>query len=284
MDCRPIAASTPGSAAYTGCQAAELMRPRRRPRRVIEPYRGLSLPDWREVWSRRDLIYFLASRDVSVRYKQTVVGAAWAVLQPLLLAGDLQRLPRAAHETCRSEGHPYALFALAPACDVALLLRDRTGCSESTVEERRPDLEGLLPAHRGADRRRHPAPAVDFVVAFVVLFAISSRGFAPEPRSCSCRWFRRSRCPSPSGSALWLSALVVRYRDVSLVVPFLILVGCCSSRRSSIRSTCSGPLPAALRAEPAGRACSRPSAGCCSTSTGPGRSSGPGGHRRPAAR
>src|SRR4051812_8546372 len=82
------------------------------PVRVLGPASKIGLPDLRELWRYRDLVYFLARRDVSVRYKQSVVGVFWAVLQPLLLAvvfsvflGLLARVPS-------EKGVPYPLFAI----------------------------------------------------------------------------------------------------------------------------------------------------------------------------
>ena len=83
--------------------------------RVIEPLSGWSLPSVRELWEQRDLLYFLARREVSARYKQSVIGVFWAILQPLLLAvvfsvffGQLAKVPvgaRRSVRTVRGLGH-----------------------------------------------------------------------------------------------------------------------------------------------------------------------------------
>ena len=99
---------------------------------TIEPTAGWAMPRLRELWNSADLVYFLAKRDVAVRYKQTVVGAMWAVLQPLLLAavfsvflGQLTDIP--------SGDTPYALFALA-GMTMWLFVANAVGRSaESTV-------------------------------------------------------------------------------------------------------------------------------------------------------
>src|SRR5262252_994516 len=80
--------------------------------RIIEPSSGWAPIGWRELWDYRELLYFLAWRDVKVRYKQTVLGAAWAVLQPLLtMAVFAIFLGRLAHVP--SDGLPYPLFSFA---------------------------------------------------------------------------------------------------------------------------------------------------------------------------
>src|SRR5918996_2814889 len=80
--------------------------------RIIEPPKGWMLPDLREVWAHRDLIYFLIRRDVVVRYKQAVVGAAWAVVQPMLLAGGFSVFFGLLAKVPSAEGVPYPLLVV----------------------------------------------------------------------------------------------------------------------------------------------------------------------------
>ena len=101
--------------------------------RVIEPPSGFSLPSLRELWDHRDLLYFLARREVSARYKQSVVGVLWAVLQPLLLAivfsvffGHLAKVPS-------EPGVPYAPFAVSGMVLWLFFAGAMSAAAESTV-------------------------------------------------------------------------------------------------------------------------------------------------------
>ena len=76
--------------------------------RVIEPPKGWSLPDLRELWEHRDLVYFLARRDIAVRYKQSLVGPLWAMLQPVLLAAVFTVVFDVLAKVDAPEGIPYS--------------------------------------------------------------------------------------------------------------------------------------------------------------------------------
>jgi len=190
---------------------------------VIEPPSGWPRPRLREVWQHADLVYFLARRDVAVRYKQTAVGALWAVLQPLLLAGifsvflgQLTDVP--------SEGTPYALFALTGMVMWLFIANAMARCSESTIAS--ADLISKVYFPRMAiPLSAVLAPVVDFVAAFVVLvLVLMVAGETPEPQILLVPVVFVVAVGMTIGVGLWLSATVVRYRDVSLVVPFLIQV------------------------------------------------------------
>ena len=122
------------------------------PLRVIEPPTRFSRSRRvRELWEHRDLLYFLARREVSVRYKQSAIGVFWAVLQPLLLAvvfsvffGHLAKVPS-------EPGVPYPPFAVSGMVLWLFFAGAMSQSSESTVANERADLEGVLPA------RDHPA-------------------------------------------------------------------------------------------------------------------------------
>jgi lipopolysaccharide transport system permease protein len=190
---------------------------------VIEPPRGWELPDPREVVRSTDLIYFLAKRDISVRYKQTAIGVAWAVLQPLLLAGifalflgQLADVP--------SDGVPYALFALA-GMTIWLFVSSATArCSESTIAS--ADLISKVYFPRIAiPLAAVAAPVMDFIAAFVVLIVILVVvGEPPDAAVLLAPAVFALALAITLGIGLWLSALAVRYRDVSVLVPFLIQV------------------------------------------------------------
>lgn len=190
---------------------------------VIEPPSGWPRPRLAEVWHSADLVYFLARRDVAVRYKQTAVGALWAVLQPLLLAGiftvflgQLTDVP--------SEGTPYALFALTGMVMWLFIANAMARCSESTIAS--SDLISKVYFPRMAVPLSAVfAPVVDFVAAFAVLvLVLIVAGETPEPQILLVPVVFLVAIGMTVGVGLWLSATVVRYRDVSLVVPFLIQV------------------------------------------------------------
>jgi lipopolysaccharide transport system permease protein len=189
----------------------------------IVPASGWRLPHVSDLWRHPDLIYFLAKRDVTVRYKQTAVGALWAVLQPLLLAGvftlflgQLTDVP--------SDGMPYGLFALT-GMTMWLFLAGAIGrCSESTLASSELISKVYFP-RIVVPVAALAAPIVDFAAAFVVLLVILvAAGHVPGPEVVLVPAVFSVAVAIALGLGLWLSALVVRYRDVSLVVPFLILV------------------------------------------------------------
>jgi homopolymeric O-antigen transport system permease protein len=188
---------------------------------VIEPASGWSFPRLADLSGSRDLIYFLARRDVAVRYKQTAIGGLWAVLQPLLLAavfsiflGQLANVP--------SEGTPYALFALTGMTLWLFFANAFARSSESTVTSSELISKVYFP------RLALPvaaviAPIVDFGAAFVVLVVVLLiGGIVPSPAILLVPVVLAVAVALAVGIGLWLSALVVRYRDVSLVVAFLI--------------------------------------------------------------
>jgi lipopolysaccharide transport system permease protein len=190
---------------------------------TITPPKGWALPSFRELLDHVDLLYFLAKRDVAVRYRQTAVGALWAVLQPLLLAGifsvffgQLTDVP--------SDGTPYALFALTGMTMWLFISNAIARCSESTISS--SDLISKVYFPRLAvPLAALAAPIVDFFAAFTVLvIVVIVAGEAPEIQILLAPVVVAVAVAVALGIGLWLSALIVRYRDVSLVVPFLILV------------------------------------------------------------
>ena len=187
----------------------------------IEPARGwgsLKLP---EIWAHRDLLYFLAWRDVKVRYKQTFLGVAWAVLQPLVamvifsvVFGELARIP--------SDGLPYPIFtftALLPWNYFAASLGRVTG---SVVAEAHLISKVYFP------RLIVPlsgvvSSLVDFGFAFLVLLVMMFWfGILPTWRVLALPGLLLLVAATALGVGLWLSALNVRYRDIGHIIPFLI--------------------------------------------------------------
>jgi lipopolysaccharide transport system permease protein len=190
---------------------------------VIEPPRGWPLPDFRELWGYRDLFYFLARRDVSVKYKQSAIGVGWAVLRPLIMAavftvffGLLLKLP--------VDGLPRPAFYLT-GMTLWLLFSMAVGrAAESTTTS--ADLISkvyfprlLIPLAAIA------APLVDFAFGFVVLEAVLLLyGIGPEPDVFLLPLILVLSLGFAAGAGLWMSALAARWRDVNLVVPFVIQI------------------------------------------------------------
>jgi len=186
----------------------------------IEPSRGwvsLKLP---ELWVYRQLIYFLIWRDVKVRYKQTLIGAAWAILQPLLTVliftfffGRLVKVP--------SDGLPYPVFALAAVLPWNYFSQAITHGGESLVGSSHliskvyfPRL--IIPISAAV------APLVDFAIAFVVLLGLMAwYGIVPTWGVLALPLFVFLTLLTALAVGLWLSALNVRYRDVRYAIPFL---------------------------------------------------------------
>jgi lipopolysaccharide transport system permease protein len=193
--------------------------------RVIEPPRGLALPSLREVWENRDLVYFLVRRDVLIRYKQTTVGAVWAILQPILLAvvfsvflGHLAKVPSGG-------GVPYPVFALTGMAMWLYFSSAMTLSSESTVQSREMISKVYFPRIIIPIAAVLP-PAIDFLPAFLVaVIVMLAYGVVPNVQVLLVPLLVVLTLATALGLGLWLSALNVRYRDVRLVVPFLIQVG-----------------------------------------------------------
>jgi lipopolysaccharide transport system permease protein len=186
----------------------------------ITPSHGLSIR-LRELWAYRELLYFFIWRDIKIRYKQTVIGAAWAILQPFLTMlvfslffGRLAKLP--------SNGLPYPIFyycALLPWSYFAGALQNATNV---VVEQQRLITKIYFP------RLVLPISAVlsglvDFAIAFCVLIALMAYyHITPGPAVLLLPGFLLLAVLTALGFGLWLSALNAVYRDVRYVVPFLI--------------------------------------------------------------
>jgi len=186
----------------------------------IAPSTGLGFPSLRELWMSREIIYFLTWRDVKVRYKQTVIGAAWAILQPVLTMivfslffGRLAGIP--------SEGIPYPIFSYCGLLPWTLFAQGLSQASNSLVGGANLITKIYFP------RSIIPLSAVlvglvDFVLAFLVLVAmmVYYRIF-PGVNVIWLPGFLLLSLITSLGVGLWLSALNVQYRDVRYTVPFL---------------------------------------------------------------
>ena len=173
-----------------------------------------------ELWTYRELLYSLVAREVRVRYKQTAVGAAWAIVQPLatmlvfsLFFGRLAQIP--------SEGIPYPLFALCALVPWQLFAYTMTESSNSVITNQRLITKVYFP------RLMMPMSAVgvglvDFAVAFLILLAIAGfYGVFPGYGLLTVPIWTLLGVLTALAVGLWLSALNVLYRDVRYTLPFL---------------------------------------------------------------
>lgn len=190
-----------------------------RPFVVREPSKGLSLR-LNELLEYHELIYFLAWRDLKVRYKQTALGVAWAVLQPLLTMvvftiffGNLAKIP--------SDGVPYPIFSYTALLPWQLFANGVTNSSNSLVNNSNlitkiyfPRLIMPLSSITGG--------LVDFCVAFLVLIGMMFYyGITPTMAILALPFFILFAIITTFSVSLWLSALNVKYRDIRYTIPFL---------------------------------------------------------------
>ncbi len=186
----------------------------------IVPPRGRVSLDLNELWEYRELLYFLTWRDIKVRYKQTVLGAAWAIIQPLfmmlvfsLFFGRLARIP--------SDGIPYPVFVYCALLPWQLFAHSLTESSNSLVANERLITKVYFP------RLVVPISAVlgglvDFAIAFVVLLGmLAYYGIVPGFTVLALPLFISLAVMTSLGVGLWLSALNVQYRDVRYTLTFL---------------------------------------------------------------
>jgi lipopolysaccharide transport system permease protein len=188
---------------------------------VLEPPNRWSALKLGELWHYRELLYILAWRDVMVRYKQALLGVAWAVLQPLVLMGIFTLLfSRIANVP--TEGVPYPVFAFAALVPWTMFSSAVAGSGASLVGNQNLVSKVYFP------RLVIPAAAVfawipDFVIGSTFLFAIMAIfQFVPPFTAVLLPIVMASTMIAAFSVGVWLSALNVAYRDVQYVVPFLI--------------------------------------------------------------
>jgi homopolymeric O-antigen transport system permease protein len=177
------------------------------------------------IWRYRELAYFLARRDVSIRYKQSAVGVAWAVLQPVLLAavfsvflGRLAKVPS-------DYGVPYPVFAVAGLVLWLFFAFSLSRASDSTVMSSNLISKVWFPRIVIPVAAVLP-PTMDFMIAFVVVLgALLLYGVAPSAGVLLVPLIIPLVLITALGFGVWFAALNVRYRDVSVAVPFLLQVG-----------------------------------------------------------
>lgn len=189
----------------------------------ITPASGWAPLKLRELWTHRELLYFLTWREIKVRYKQTALGVAWAVLQPLftmliftIFFGKLAKMP--------SDGIPYSVFALTALTPWTFFANGLTTSSNSLVSNANLITKVYFP------RLAIPIAAVfsgaiDFLLSFALLMMyVLYRGYWPTWKILWLPGFALLAVVTSLGVGLWLSALNVEYRDVRYTVPFLAQV------------------------------------------------------------
>lgn len=188
---------------------------------IIKPSRGWLSIDFGELWRYRELLYFLVWRDIKVRYKQTVLGAAWAILQPFftmvvftLFFGNLAKIP--------SDGIPYPIFSFAALVPWTFFANGLTHSSASLVASANLLKKVYFP------RLIIPISSVlsgiiDFALSFLVLIGMMLfYGITPGISLIYLPLLLLLVFSTSLGMGLWLTAMNVQFRDVQYTVPFLV--------------------------------------------------------------
>ncbi len=186
----------------------------------LRPSHGWSALNLRDLWNYRELVYFLTWRDLKVRYKQTLLGASWAILKPFMTMvvlsiffGGLAQVP--------SENVPYPIFAFAALLPWELFSNALSVASRSLVQNSNMITKVYFP------RIILPlasvlAGVVDFAIAFLILIAMMIYyHITPTSNVWTLPLFLLLAIVTALGVSLWLSALNVLYRDIGYVTPFL---------------------------------------------------------------
>jgi lipopolysaccharide transport system permease protein len=188
---------------------------------VIRPSKGWRALDLRELWAYRELLYFLMWRDIKVRYKQTVLGASWAVIQPFLTMvvfsiffGRLAGVP--------SDGVPYPVFSFAALVPWTFFATGLTQAANSMVGSQDVIKKVYFP-RLAIPTSTVLAGVVDFGIAFVFLLAMMALyGIIPGLAIVVVPYLLLLALTAALGAGLLLAALNVQYRDVRHAVPFLV--------------------------------------------------------------
>jgi lipopolysaccharide transport system permease protein len=179
---------------------------------------------WKDLWRYRELFYFLAWRDILVRYKQTAIGIAWALIRPFLtmvvftvVFGTLAKLP--------SEGVPYPILVFAAMLPWQFFANALSECSNSLITNSNLISKVYFP------RLIVPASAiivsfVDFLISGMILLALMIwYNFVPGWSILTLPLFILITFAAAMGAGLWLAALNVEYRDFRYIVPFIVQFG-----------------------------------------------------------
>jgi lipopolysaccharide transport system permease protein len=179
---------------------------------------------WQDIWRYRELFYFLAWRDILVRYKQTAIGIAWALIRPFLtmvvftvVFGKLAKLDMG--------GAPYPILVFSAMLPWQFFSSALSECSNSLISNANLISKVYFP------RLVVPASAVivsfvDFMISGMILLALMAwYNFVPSWRILTLPLFIAIAFAASMGAGLWLAALNVKYRDFRYVVPFMVQFG-----------------------------------------------------------
>ncbi|MBD1215461.1 MAG: ABC transporter permease [Dolichospermum circinale Clear-D4] len=179
---------------------------------------------WQDLWRYRELFYFLAWRDILVRYKQTAIGIAWALIRPFLtmvvftvVFGQLAKLP--------SEGAPYPILVFSAMLPWQFFSNSLSECSNSLITNANLLSKVYFP------RLVVPTSAVvvsfvDFMISGMILLALMAwYNFVPTWRILTLPLFIAVAFAASMGAGLWLASLNVQYRDFRFIVPFIVQFG-----------------------------------------------------------
>ncbi|WP_404786671.1 ABC transporter permease [Altericista sp. CCNU0014] len=179
---------------------------------------------WKDLWRYRELFYFLAWRDILVRYKQTAIGMAWALIRPFLtmvvfsvVFGNLAKLP--------SEGVPYPILVFAAMLPWQFFANSLSECSNSLIGNANLISKVYFP------RLIVPTSAVvvsfvDFMISGIILLGLMAwYNFVPSWRILTLPFFILIAFAASMGVGLWLASLNVKYRDFRYIVPFIVQFG-----------------------------------------------------------
>ncbi len=179
---------------------------------------------WKDLWRYRELFYFLAWRDILVRYKQTAIGMAWALIRPFLtmvvftvVFGNLAKLP--------SEGVPYPILVFAGMLPWQFFSTALSECSNSLISNANLISKVYFP------RLIVPTSAVivsfvDFMISGIILLGLMAwYNYVPSWRILTLPLFIAIAFAASIGVGLWLAALNVEYRDFRYIVPFIVQFG-----------------------------------------------------------
>ena len=186
----------------------------------LSPSSGWTSLKLNELWEYRELVYFLTWRDIKVRYKQTVLGAGWAIIQPFmtmvvfsLFFGSLAKIP--------SDGIPYPVFSFTALVPWTFFSNGLSQASNSLVGNANLMQKVYFP-RLAAPLAAVLAGFVDFVLASIVLLGIMFfYGIVPTANIIWLPFFLILVVITSLGVSLWLSAMQVQFRDVRYLVPFL---------------------------------------------------------------
>jgi len=179
---------------------------------------------WRDLWTYRELFYFLAWRDILIRYKQTAIGITWALIRPFLtmvvftiVFGKLAKMP--------SEGVPYPILVFAALLPWQFFSNSFSDSSNSLIDNSNLISKVYFP------RLVIPTSSVivsfvDFVISATILFTLMVwYDFWPTWRIVSLPLFIMIAFATAMGAGLWVAAMNVKYRDFRYVVPFIVQFG-----------------------------------------------------------